>query len=691
MRRALDETWRALNYLCAAQLYLRDNVLLRRPLRGGDLKGRFSGHWGTAPGVNFALAHLSFAAKRTSRAIIPLLGTGHAATSLLAWLYIENTLGDVYPELQWSRTGIRRLIASFGGAGVFRTELSAFSPATMFSGGDLGGALSFAQGLALCRAPATIACIVGDGELETGPAAAALVAARELDLRSTSQVLVVVNLNEMRMSSSSILGRMSDQDVRAYFSGLGYRVAFTGYNHAMAASAFLAALRAPTRTVLVVRGPKGFTFTGGDERIVGTPAAHKAPFQEAHDDRTVERLAVWLGSYRPLSLFDDDGRPSKLIRANLPRRRLRIGRQAMHFLRHANLRKPERVRACADALESARSGIDPMTALATYLRGLLATRRALHIFSPDESVSNRVGALAQQFPDRFVEVLSEDVCQGWMEGCAMHSPVLMITYEAFAARCAPAVAQYIKYVQDAARLAWRPRTHALNYVLTSLGWHNVYTHQNPDFVATVVARRSGMVSVFYPPTARRLVARTTYALNSRERVNIIVASKYALDFELDEAVESQLEQRGVARLGGTPPYDTVFIACGDVALSSVLEAARLLRLASPRANVHIIIIEDLATLSDPTLINTSLLNTHTRIVIAFVGWPSTIDMLIARQPWVRSTCVAGYRDCTGTDYPTTLENNGLSPARLADLAGETSELGALRHTCERGRRVVFRV
>jgi xylulose-5-phosphate/fructose-6-phosphate phosphoketolase len=664
--------WDAANYLSVAQLYLRRNVLLEEPLTPEDVKPRIVGHWGAAPGVNFILAHLSLVARTEQVPILPVIGTGHAASSMLAWLYLEGSLGETYPRLAWSRAGVETLVSSFGTGGPFRTELSAFLPGTLSANGEIGPAYAIAQGIALDLTSPVVACVVGDGELETGPAAASLLATRELRGHAGHYPVVIVNLNGCRMGSRSILGGMNSADVEGYFRSLGYRVAQLDLpDHNAAHAAFGEALRHPVRPhAIVVRSAKGVTFPEADGRfagVVGTPRAHKAPLIDPRRDREeFELLSRWLESYRPRELFED-GVPSKAVRAALPPPPLRLGRQ------WRALPAPEPL-ALEGAPESPHG--QPMQRVEAFLAGVLqaeANRSRLRIFSPDELGSNRLVGLLERCPGRLLEVLSEDVCQAWAEGYVRSGRhALVVSYEAFASRFASSFAQYVKFSRESGEAGFRPTCASLNYLLTSLGWHNVYSHQNPDFVSIVLLRESDSVRVHLPVNGRRLVARLREALASSGCVNALVASKHEIGPELDDAAERDLTLLGAAA-PGEPVHapDVILAAAGDVVCASVQEAARILAGRRPALRVRTVFVEELRCLSLRSARSlapaaySALFGDGQPVLFVFNGYAATIEALLAGRPNARWTTVIGYGDVAGHDFESNLTANGMAPAQLA--------------------------
>lgn len=681
---AAAAAWRAANYLCVAQLYLRDNVLLEQPLSSGHIKRRIVGHWGTAPGINFILAHLSLTARATGTGILPILGTGHAATSMLAWLYLEGTLGATYPELRWSADGLRRLVCSFGTGGLFRSELSAFIPGAFAANGELGPALAIAQGVALDRETPAVVCIVGDGELETGPAAAALLAAREIEPTHGRLPVVVVNLNEHRMGARSILGRMDDDAVRRYFEGFGLQPSFTGVEDHQAAhetfrTAFEGGGRA-RRPVVIVRSRKGETFPGprGFEEIVGSTRAHKAPLKDpAEDPAELACLQTWLRSYRPDELFEPDGTPSDAVREALPPPPLRLGCQWRAIDPPQALRLP----STQPGDHCASPAVSPMDAVSAFLAAVLDSNdngRQFRVFCPDELESNRLSALRRLHGGRVLEVLSEDVCHGWLEGyvrSGRHG--ILISYEGFASKFATAFAQSLKFAIESQAIAFRSPCPSLNYLLTSLGWHNVYTHQNPDFISAVLVRESDLARVYLPVTARGLVWRLREALASSGRINLVVASKYALGLDLEPRVEDALAERGVAvaREPASEP-EIILASAGDVAGASVFRAADMLaRLARPVA-VRVVLVEEPARISPrspralPDAEYRALFGQRQPVLVNFGGFPDTARALFAGRPNGDRVVVAGYTDRTGSDHETNLRANGVSPEQICERAME---------------------
>ena len=710
--------WRAANYLSCAQLYLRSNCLLREPLRPEHLKPTVLGHWGTSPGINFIYAHLSDLARRARLNLLTVIGPGHAGPALLSNLYLEGTLGEFYPELSHDAAGLERFVDSFAWGKGFQTEISPHLPGVIYAGGELGPSLAVAQGAALDNPDLLVACVIGDGEVETGPLACAWQGAKFLHPSNSGAVLPVVNLNGFKMGSASLLGLMSDDELLAMFSGLGYEPLLVGTSHAEMSAALTHALRAirglressragasklPRWPMLVVKTPKGWTGLKqfGGRRIEGAAASHKAPLRNPRgSEEELRRVEEWLRGYRPEELFDDEGRPRPSVLRCLPPGPRRLGRTWESF-GPAALQPLRRPGAEEYAAEPFRPDM-PSSAvnLSRYLGKLIKLNDAeahFRIFSPDELSSNRLTEVLKEgglclgvaLPGgetsagpggRVMEVLSEHLCQGWLQGylqTGRHG--LFATYEAFAPVVGSMAGQYMKFVKESLTLPWRRPVASLNYFLTSLGWSNCYTHQNPDFAGTLLARDLPFVRVYTPPDANGVLAAAEQMLASVNRVNALIASKTQMPvWQTLAAARAQLE-RGFgtwewAGSGDGAGPDVVVSGVGDCPTAECLAALHILRESLPQLRTRYVSVSELTALGSPATYAHAPADeafaecfTHDRpVLFNFVGYPSSLKPLIFERPNPQRFRVVGYREegTTTTSFDMFVRN-GVSRFHLA--------------------------
>lgn len=662
-----ERFWRAATYLSVAQLYLRDNFLLERALEPGDMKRVPLGHWGTSPAIAFVYAHLSDFVRRSGRRTMLVVGPGHAAPALYACAYLDGTIVDAYPQLAHGRSGIAGLVAGFAHPAGLDTEISAAAPGVIHSGGELGPALAIAQGAALDDPGVTVACVVGDGELETGPAACAWLGARQLHGVERGAVLPIVNLNGLRMGGRSLLARMSQRELRAYFRGLGHEPLLVGPSHRAMADALSEAdqlLRGSgggRPPVVVVATPKGWSgpdsFDG--RGISGAPASHKAPLTRPADDRR-ELMAVeaWLRSYGPAELFDAEGAPRAEVLRCLPSPTLRLSACG-----HAG--RPARASATPGPALAPSDPMSPAVAVADRLTARAKADgqpRSFRVFSPDELSSNRLGALAgDETSDAVVEVLSEHLCHAWLNGyiqTGRHG--LLATYEAFSPIFASMTTQYLKFVADARATSWRAPRASLNLFLTSLGWNNCYTHQNPGFLDVLLTGEFPFVRVYTPVDAAAAAAAVDESLGSRDRLNAIVAGKLPLPvWRSGEEARADLEAGVTAwesvstEDGGE--VDLIVAAAGDLICAEAVAALELIRSELPRLRVRFLAVNEITSLGSPGEYEAAL--GHDRfadlfpagvpVILPFPGHASTLARLLFRRPDPSRFELLGFRSASG--------------------------------------------
>ncbi|MBF6185055.1 hypothetical protein [Nocardia farcinica] len=663
LRDCADALWRAIVYVSVVQLHLNDDVLLARPLRSADIKARPTGHWGTVPGTAWLLAHIGLhAGKNSSVRFAPLLGAGHTGVAQLALSWLTGDLGRHIPDYSLNEKGLAALAQSFPDVPRFGSEVHPDLPAGDFLGGCLGGALAFACGAALHN-DQVIVPIIGDGECETPTTAASWLAARELE---HAKVLPIIHLNQFRMGGRSILGRMSNDEVRRYFEGLGWECriftvhAADGSEH----DAFHRLLRrAAAETVggqrccLVLRCEKGW---GGPAVVdgvqhLGTAKLHKTPLTSAAssaDQRA--RLQEWLFSYRPRLLFDEHGCPTGALKA------------ALELIRIDNSSAPPRDRSFArEPLAPERAGSD-FTDVVTSVLGAHGARGDFRVFSPDEMQSNRLGQLAGA--SWVSEVLAEEVLFGWLAGWTSSGRRgLLVSYEAFSTLLTAGLVSHLK--QRRLRTSELP---SLNLLLTSYGWHNVYTHGDPSLITTLVGIADPAVRIYVPGDPMRLGAVLDESLDSMSRVNVIVAGKHSQATLPSESMISELS-RGLSvweHLSDSSEPDVTILCAGDIPATAVGAAIPLLR-RERVGSVRVVGVADLTVLGDPANWPRGLradewgeyVGRSAALLVVTLGHPAAVWGLLAgriRQP-VR---VIGWRE-----PPAPISQQGLAIAAGLDASG----------------------
>ena len=729
----LDAHWRALNYLAVGQLYLADNPLLREPLRAGHIKPRLLGHWGTCPGLALVYTHLNRVITLRDQDTLCVWGPGHGAPAVFAGAWLEGTLGELYPDLTRDEAGMRRLFRRFSLPGGFPSHTSPDLPGSLQEGGELGHGLSHAYGTVLDNPDLLTVCVVGDGEAETGPLAASWHSHTFLDPVHDGAVLPILHLNGYKIANPTVLARLPEEDLDALLRGYGHQPLYVTATpdtpaervHRDLAAALdqaldrIAALQREARErgvgdrprwpVVVLRTPKG--WTGPAERdgepVEGTWRAHQIPLPEpVRDPGQLRQLERWLRSYRPEELFDADGRPTASVLAWVPRGDRRLGANP-----HANggrLLRPLPPRRLAEAAvpvaAPGRTRHRPTSVLADLLRRLLADterERTFRVFGPDEVDSNHLqgvyGATERtwQAPlrpgdahlgphGRVMEVLSEHMCQGWLEGYLLTGRHGVFTsYEGFALIVASMASQYAKWVQGARQVPWRAPVAGLTYLLTSHVWqqeHNGFTHQDPGFVDHVLSKSPEVVRAYLPPDANTLLCVADQALASRDTVNVVVVGKQPrydwLDLEQARAHCARglgvWEWAGSERALGEP--DVVLACAGDVPTEETLAASRLLREHLPQLAVRVVNVVDLARLTPraehphgTTPAEFASFFTRDRpVVFAFHGYPSLVHRLTTGHRLGERLLVRGYREHGATTTPfDMLVRNDLDRYRLA--------------------------
>ncbi len=652
----LDAHFRAANYLSAAQLYLADNPLLRTPLSAEHIKSRLLGHWGTAPGLNLIYTHLNRLIQDTNDAILQVVGVGHGAPAVLACLYLEGTLGEVYPQYGFGMDGLTRFVRSFSWPEGFPSHLTALTPGTIHEGGELGYALLHAYGAVLDNPELIVACVIGDGEAETGPLAASWQSCKFIDPRHDGAVLPILHLNGYKLSGPALLARMDESDLVALFSGHGYQVRVVSGDQPAAVHCALwqaldwahAEIRVVQETarrtgiacqpavqnrwpLIVLRTPKGWTGPRelDGELIEGTHRSHQIPLASPKTDAgQLVALESWLASYRPSELFDAAGNPRPEVTACCPTGALAMGRN-----RHANggqlltaLTLPDVGRYAVAVDAPGAADAENTAVLGAWLRDVFranAETRNFRLFCPDETSSNRLSAVfeatgrtfeqpllasdeALSPHGRVMEVLSEHCCEGWLEGylqTGRHG--LFACYEAFISIVDSMMFQYAKWQKMSGEIAWRAPLSSLNYLLTSHVWeqdHNGYSHQGPTFINALLTRKAAQVRIYLPPDANCLLVVAHECLQSRDRINLIVSSKKPMPqwMDLEAARVHCATGAGVWPWAGYEEIgeiaevpDIVLVGAGDVPMREVVAAARLLRRHAPALHVRVINIVDL--------------------------------------------------------------------------------------------------
>ncbi|MGW7518525.1 phosphoketolase family protein [Streptomyces sp. NPDC054796] len=751
----LDAHWRALNYLSACQLYLRDNPLLTEPLRPEHIKPRLLGHWGTVPGLGLVYTHLNRLVRARDRDALCVWGPGHGAAAVLAGAWLEGTYGELEPDRSRDAAGMLRLFRDFSQPGGVPSHTAPGVPGSIQEGGELGYSLAHAYGAAFDNPDLLVCAVVGDGEAETGPLAASWHADKFLDPVHDGAVLPVLHLNGYKIANPTVLSRIPEDELDALLRGYGheplYVTATPGSDpadvHRAMASAFDGALdrieryqreareggegAGPRRPwpMIVLRTPKGWTgpHEVGGKQIEDTWRAHQIPVSGVREDpEKLGELERWLRSYRPEELFDDEGRPREQVLECVPEGDRRLGASP-----HANggrllreLPLPALEEHAVPVEAHGRGTHEPTRALGGLLRDLMSAtegRRDFRLFGPDETDSNHLQDVYDATPrtwqarqlegdehlgphGRVLEVLSEHLCQGWLEGYLLtgrHG--LFASYEAFAHVVDSMAGQHVKWLHSAREVEWRRPVASLNYLLTSHAWrqdHNGFSHQDPGFIDHVMNKSPEVVRVYLPPDTNTLLAVADHVLRTRDTVNVVVAGKQSC-FDwlgLEEARAHCARGLGVWDWAGTEGHgqepDVVLACAGDVPTQETLAASALLREHLPGLSVRVVNVVDIARLMPLTahphgLPDAEFDAVFTRdrpVVFAYHGYPWLIHRLAYRRAVHGSLHVRGYREMGTTTTPFDMVvRNDLDRYRLVmDVIDRTPGL-ATRATAVRQR------
>ncbi|MGY2066499.1 phosphoketolase family protein [Blastococcus sp. SYSU DS0619] len=711
--------WAAANYLTVGQIYLRDNALLRRPLQHSDVKPRLLGHWGTSPGLSALYVQLNRLIKRTGTPCVYIAGPGHGGPALVAGTYLEGTYSEVYPAIGRDAEGIRRLFRQFSSPGGIPSHVSVQTPGSIHEGGELGYALVHAAGAAFDSPDLLVACVVGDGEAETGPLSGSWKIPAFLDARRDGAVLPVLHLNGYKINSPTVWGRSSDDEVAGYLTSQGWSPVFVaGDDPRQVFRDLEAALRTahdrireiqtaarsgaedlrPGWPAIVLRTPKG--WTGPHEvdgvQVEGTYRSHQVPLSGVQtDDAHLALLEDWLHSYSPETLFTDDGALVPELAALAPEGDLRMGSTpyANGGRRRTPLDLPPLETYAVDVPAPGATFHQTTHPLGELLRDVYARTTTadgggtFRLFCPDETASNRLQSVfevtdrclqADVLPTddhlsphgRVMEVLSEHLCQGWLEGYLLSGRHGMFaTYEAFAMVSASMVIQHVKWLQHAAGLPWRAPVSSLTILLTSTCWrndHNGFSHQGPGLLDTVIPLSPEVVRVWLPPDANSLLSVADHCLRSTDHVNLLIADKqpHLQYLTLDEANAHAAAGASVWSWAGTEGNgdeepDIVLAAAGDVPTMETLAAAELLRQWVPYLRVRVVNVIDLMALlpqadhphgfSEDRFLE--LFTRDTDVVVAFHGYPRAVHQLLHGRTEPGRFHVRGFEEQGTTTTP----------------------------------------
>jgi len=711
----MDAYWRAANYLTVGQIYLKDNPLLEVPLRLEHLKTRLLGHWGTTTGLNFIYVHLNRLIKLNDLDMICIIGPGHGGPGLVAHTYLEGSYSEIYPNIDRSRNGMQRLFRQFSWPYGIPSHVAPETPGSIHEGGELGYSLAHAYGAAFDNPDLIVACIVGDGEAETGPLAASWHSNKFLNPARDGAVLPILHLNGFKIANPTVLARISRQELTDLLHGYGYEPFFVAGDepatvHELLATALdrvLAEIRRiqgaarsasksenperPRWPMIVFQTPKGWTgpkFVDG-KPVEGTWRAHQVPIADFKNPEHLKQLEEWMRSYRPQELFDENGKFREELAALAPTGRRRMGTNP-----HANggeflvpLSMPHFREYAVDVTSPGGAKAEDTRVLGRFLRDVMKLNMAsrnFRLFGPDETASNRLDAVYEASPKewmarvedvdvdlsptgRVMEVLSEHMCEGWLEGYLLtgrHG--LFSCYEAFIHIVDSMFNQHAKWLKTTRDIPWRKPIASLNYLLTSLVWrqdHNGFSHQDPGFIDHVANKSSDIVRIYLAPDANCLLSVADHCLRSRDYVNLIIAGKQ-LEWQwldIDSAARHCAAGVGVwpwaSNDAGDP--DVVMACAGNVPTLEALAAVTLLREYVPDIRIRVVNVVDLMTLQPQTehphgLEDRDFDELFTRdkpVIFAFHGYPGIIHRLTYRRQNHDNIHVRGYMEKGTTTTP----------------------------------------
>jgi xylulose-5-phosphate/fructose-6-phosphate phosphoketolase len=710
----LDAYWRAANYLSVGQIYLLDNPLLKGPLKPEHIKPRLLGHWGTTPGLNFIYVHLNRIIKKYDLEMIYIAGPGHGGPGVVANVYLEGTYSEIYPDISQDEEGMKKLFKQFSFPGGIPSHAAPETPGSIHEGGELGYAVSHAYGAAFDNPGLVVACVVGDGEAETGPLATAWHSNKFLNPVTDGAVLPILHLNGYKIANPTVLARISREELENLFIGYGYHPYFVEGSepeamHQLMASTLDAVIaeiktiqdearekrnrQRPRWPMIILRTPKGWTGPKevDGQKIEGTWRSHQVPIEEISSPDHLKLLENWMRSYKPEELFDATGKLIAELADLAPQATRRMGASP-----HANgglllkdLRMPDFREYAVDVSKPGTVVAEATRVMGQLLRDVMKLNmdaRNFRVFGPDETASNRLGALFEVTqrawmadtlsgddhlsPEgRVMEILSEHTCQGWLEGYLLtgrHG--LFSSYEAFIHIVDSMFNQHAKWLKTTRKeIPWRAPIASLNYLLSSHVWrqdHNGFSHQDPGFIDHAVNKKADIIRVYLPPDANTLLSVTDHCLRSRNYINIIVAGKQpALQYlDMDGAIKHCTAGIGIWEWAsndkGSEP-EVVMACAGDIPTLETLAAVHLLRQHIPDLKIRVVNVVDLMKLQPAEehphgLSNKefdTLFTTDRPIIFAYHGYPWLIHRLSYRRTNHQNLHVRGYKEEGTTTTP----------------------------------------
>lgn len=701
----MDAYWRATNYLAAGQLYLLDNPLLREPLTMEHIKKKIVGHWGTVPGQNFVYTHLNRVIKKYDLDMIYISGPGHGGNFMVANTYLEGSYSEIYPNISRDTEGMQKLFKQFSFPGGISSHVAPETPGSINEGGELGYSLAHSFGAVFDNPDLITACVVGDGEAETGPLATAWQSNKFLNPVTDGAVLPIMHLNGYKISNPTIFSRISHEEIQKFFEGCGWKPIFVEGDdpmtmHKLMAEALDSAIEEikeiqknarenndstrPIWPMIVLRTPKGWTGPKevDGQKIEGSFRAHQVPITMEKPEH-LDLLKEWLLSYKPEELFDENGRLIPELEELTPDgdRRMGANPHANGGLLLRDLRMPDFREYAFDVPKPGAVEAQDMIELGKFVRDIFKLNedsKNFRIFGPDETMSNRLGAVFEETnrdwnaekleSDEFLasngrvmdSMLSEHMCEGWLEGYLLtgrHG--FFASYEAFIRIVDSMFSQHAKWLKVTSELPWRQKIASLNYILSSNVWqqdHNGFTHQDPGFLDHVTNKKADVVRMYLPPDTNCLLSCFDHCIRSRNYVNVMVTSKHPRPqwLTMDQAVKHCTQGIGIwdwtSNEQGDEP-DVVIACCGDTPTLEALAAVTILRENMPEIKIRFINVVDLMKLQSHDkhphgLTDTEFDTLFTKdkpIIFAFHGYPTLIHELLYHRR-NRDLYVCGYQE-----------------------------------------------
>lgn len=736
--RKIDAYWRAANYLSVGQIYLRDNPLLREPLRLEHVKQVLLGHWGTTPGQNFIYAHLNRIINDYDLDMIYISGPGHGGPALVGNTYLEGTYSEIYPEITQNGEGLKKLFKQFSFPGGIPSHVSPECPGSMHEGGELGYSLSHAFGAVFDNPDLIAACVIGDGEAETGPLATAWHSNKFLHPTRDGAVLPILHLNGYKIANPTIFARIEKEEMDSLMKGYGWKPFWVdgedpAYMHRRmfevldevtaeiknikAVAAHNEQFERPIWPMVILKSPKGWT---GPKEVDGQKVedsfrAHQVPLSDpAHNPEHLAQLEEWLKSYRPEELFDENGKLLEDLQSLAPKGNRRMGANP-----HTNggalmrdLHMPDFKNYALDTTARSMPGPGDTKVLGAFIRDVIKlNQHNFRVFGPDETLSNRLNKvfevterqwIADTFDDdeflkregRVLEVLSEHQCEGWLEGYVLtgrHG--LFNCYEAFIHIIDSMFNQHAKWLKMTAEISWRKKLPSLNILLASHVWrqdHNGFTHQDPGFIDHVVNKKAAVVRVYLPPDANCLLSTMDHCLKSRHYVNVVIAGKHPSPqwLNMEEAITHCTKGIGIWQWAsndeGMEP-DVVMACAGDVPTLETLAAVSILRARLPELKIRVVNVVDLMRLQPASEhphglsdIDFDVLFTKSKpVIFAFHGYPWLIHRLTYRRTNHHNIHVRGYKEegTITTPFDMTVLNQMDRFSLVQDVLNRLPQLG----------------